>query len=171
MVLEILKNVPVWVWPLLVLLLALGFRATKQRTMPVVLMYFVPLLGVLSVGGMLDLPNPALVWALFAITYGIGALLGFAWQKNWLMSVDGNCVQVKGEWVTMITILIIFSSNFINGFLSALAPELLVQPLLYLGLVVVKGVISGIFAGRAVRVWTFVRNRGRIQNIDLSEHA
>ena len=41
-------SAPLWVWPLLAMLLALGLNAMRTRTTPAWPLYGLPLLGVLS---------------------------------------------------------------------------------------------------------------------------
>ncbi|MFT6658864.1 hypothetical protein [Maritalea sp.] len=156
MLIQIFTKTPIWVWPLLVLLVALGLRASRKRWMPAAMIYVMPLLGILSLNNMLGLPNPILVWATFVVFYVLGASIGFRLQSNWTLARDGNKVHVAGEWVTMFTIILVFLVSFLNGLFLAILPELVAMPAVYLGLTIAKAVISGIFIGRAAYVWHFM---------------
>lgn len=46
---------PVWVWPLLALLLTLGLNAMRSRSTPALPFYALPLLGLLSLRSVLSL--------------------------------------------------------------------------------------------------------------------
>lgn len=160
MLMMILTKTPIWVWPLLVLLVALGLRASKTRWMPAAMIYVMPLLGLLSINNMLGLPNLTLVLAAFLGFYGIGAWGGWRLQSGFTLGRDGGRVQVVGEWVTMFTIVTVFLASFLNGLFVAIAPEIVALPAVYLGLTMIKGGISGIFIGRAFYVWRFMRANG-----------
>lgn len=156
MIMQILTKTPIWVWPLLIGLVALGLRASKERWMPAVMIYFMPLLGLLSINNMVALPNQILVWSVFVGFYIVGALAGLRWQAKWTLGKEGGRVQVAGEWLTMITILVVFLTSFLNGLFVAIAPDLVAVPAVYLGLTLIKGTISGIFIGRALFIWRFM---------------
>ncbi len=159
MFIEILKNTPIWVWPLLILLIALGLRASKERWMPAAMIYFMPLLGLLSVNNMLALPNQILVWGAFFLFYSLGALLGARLQKGWTLGREGGRIHVAGEWVTMLTIVLVFVASFLNGMFVAILPELIGLPIVYLGLTVIKASVAGVFIGRAAYVWRYMQRQ------------
>lgn len=159
MFIEILKNTPIWVWPLLVALIVLGLRASRTRWMPAAMIYFMPLLGLLSVNNMLALPNQVLIWSVFFFVYALGALLGARLQQGWTLGREGNRVQVDGEWVTMLTIVTVFIASFLNGMFVAIMPELIALPIVYLGLTVIKAGVAGVFIGRAVYVWRIMQRQ------------
>lgn len=156
MFIDILRNTPIWVWPLLVVLIVLGLRASRTRWMPAAVIYFMPLLGLLSVNNMLVLPNQVLIWSAFFFVYALGALLGARLQHSWTLGREGNRVHVAGEWVTMLTIVTVFVASFLNGMFVAIMPELIALPIVYLGLTVIKASVAGVFIGRAVYVWRFM---------------
>jgi len=165
MLMMVLTKTPIWVWPLLVLLVALGLRASKTRWMPAVIVYVMPLLGLLSINNMLGLPNLIVVLAVFVIFYGLGAWGGLRLQSGFTLGREGGRVQVAGEWMTMITIIAVFLASFLNGLFVAIAPEIVTLPVVYLGLTMIKGLVSGIFIGRAIYVWRFMRTD---QNVVLA---
>ena len=51
----IITETPVWVWPLFLLLLAVGLRARHERFVPVGLFYGLPLLGLSALNAVLGL--------------------------------------------------------------------------------------------------------------------
>jgi len=157
MLMEILTKTPVWVWPLFVLLVVIGLRAAHDRWVPATVIYFLPLLGLLSINNMLALPNQVVVWVLFIAVYALGLLFGVRLQGAWLLGRKGHRIHVSGEWVTMTTIVAVSLASFFNGLLVAIAPEVVALPAVYLGLTALKGFISGIFIGRAICVWRFMQ--------------
>lgn len=148
---QILSNVPPWVWPLFVLLLAVGLRATKTRRAPLALILALPLLGVLSLRALAALPDPTTVWSLWPLGLLIGSLLGYRMQTRWLISRQGAWVHLRGEWLTLIVTMVIFWSNFATGMARVLAPALIGSLPFQAALALLLGMCTGIFLGRAAR--------------------
>ena len=61
-------------------------------------------------------------------------------------------VAVKGEVLTFIMLMTIFWMNFAGGVLSAVAPEVMASMPAIALLASIGGIVSGLFAGRALRV-------------------
>lgn len=149
----ILQGAPIWVWPLLVLLVVVGLRATKTREVPVWLAYATPLLGLISINRLVDLPNPALVWSVYAIGYAAGLAAGYALQRRWLISKQGGRLKLEGEWVTFTTMMLLFSMSFVGGIVSDINAGLYGSfgfIVVYTGLIAIA---SGSFLGRALRLY------------------
>jgi hypothetical protein len=69
-----------------------------------------------------------------------------------------QAAQQKGSIVPLLLILLIFGSRYVAGVLNALHPELLdPQPMRVL-LCAVYGALTGILAGRTLRVCLLVRD-------------
>ena len=146
----IASGAPLWVWPLLVLLIFIGLRATRERTTSVYAYYVLPLLGIMSLNTLTDQPNLTVAWPSFTTAYLIGAAMAFRWQSYWLIQGDGSRVQLSGEWVTLVTLMIIFLSNFFNGFALQVFPEIHATAL-FTGLFSAAiGWASGTFLGRVL---------------------
>lgn len=151
-----LANVPVWVLPLFIVLLAVSLRATRTRTVPKALVYSLPLLGLLSLRTVLSFDQHMLALTLFAMGYATGARLGFSAQANWITDVSRSQVTIRGEWLTLATIMGLFLLNFVNGAINGMAPDLTLNPIYIAGISAFAGCLSGTFIGRALRVmqWT-----------------
>lgn len=150
----ILSAIPLWVWPLFVLLLVVGLRATRPRRAPVALFLALPLLGALSLRSLaaLPAPGPAQVWTVWALALAAGGLAGYRLQRRWLIDRQGAFVTLRGEWLTLVVVMVIFWSNFVTGLLGAMAPDLAASPVFGTALALVLGLCAGSFAGRALRV-------------------
>lgn len=155
MLLGIISNIPIWVWPLFLLLLFFGLRATKERQSPIWPLYLLPLLGLLALNTASRLDGAILVWGVFPIAYIAGVLIGYSKQKGWLLSRQGSRITLAGEWMTLVTMMIVFWMNFFAGFLKAVAPELSESNMFILVFVVLTACASGIFLGRG---WYVLRN-------------
>ena len=61
--------------------------------------------------------------------------------------------QVQGSWVPLALMMGIFATKYFVGVASAMHPELTRQTAFALGFSALYGAFSGVFAGRAVRLW------------------
>lgn len=150
---EILTGTPIWVYPLFLLLLWLGFSASRQRTR--------------SRFALIRLPCIFVVWSILNIwlnarnlvpTVGawaggviLGASIGYLMFRSARVTrhTDAELIVVPGTWLTLCLIVAIFAMNYMFGYLRARSPGLLdsyPHALLVTGL---SGVSGGIFIGQA----------------------
>jgi len=146
-----LINVPVWVWPLFIGLMTVSLRATRTRTAPLLLVYCLPLLGLLSLRTILSLNALTFAIACFAIAYALGAWIGHAKQARYITAKSALSVTVKGEWMTLISVMSLFSLNFVHGTINGMTPATTTTALYAAALSGIAGLISGTFIGRAIR--------------------
>lgn len=149
---SILQDKPIWVWPLLVLLILIGLRARRTRSVPTVIYYFLPLLGLITLGNVLRLPNLVLIRGAFGGAYVVGVVLGYRVQLRYLIAKEGRRVTLKGERLTLINILILFGLSFAIGIISITAPDIYSHTGFLVCYAVLGGVVAGSFAGRALRI-------------------
>jgi hypothetical protein len=148
----ILGGAPIWVWPLLVLLLFIGFKATKPRQTSVTLFYSLPLFGLMSLRNVTALPLQELAWINFASGYVAGFAYAYMQQGKWLLGKEGRTVSLAGEWFTMLSLMVIFWMNFVGGMMKALSPQSYESPIFIILFTLLIGAASGSFLGRGVRV-------------------
>jgi len=148
----VLANAPIWIWPLFILLLVIGLMATRDRRSPVAPFYALPFLGILALGATRELGSPQLA----GICFGGGAILcgliTYRVQGSWIVARDRRFIHLRGEWLTLITLMVIFFSRFLVGMLEAVNPALLNLPVMVAALAFVFGAASGSFLGRSVRI-------------------
>ncbi|MCO6407141.1 DUF2306 domain-containing protein [Hoeflea alexandrii] len=156
---------PVWVWPLLVALVALGISRMRDREMPVwrllLLPAFLVSVSVLTVffGGL----NAA---ALLALTAGmvLGAMAGWWTMRDVeVHRLAGNRVRVSGEFVSLMAILVIFASRFAAGMLEATGSSLQELPGVAELFVLIPVLFAALMAARALAQAGFnpLRFKGR----------
>lgn len=150
---QLITGAPVWVWPLLVGLLAIGFNAMRTRQSLVFPLYFLPLLGFLSLNSVSSVVTTSGVWAVFALAYVAGTVFGHRFQARRLLEKTGRHVRLAGEGLTLTVILILFSANFVVGVLSAVAPSALESGYFQEGFAAALALASGSFLGRALFIW------------------
>lgn len=146
----ILSAIPFWVYPLLLGLIVLGARANRDRSSSVLLIYALPLLGLLSLNralGLGDLATTAL-----AMSWVIGGAIGYALQPRWTIARNARRVQLRGEKLTMVTVLILFSANFGAGMTLGMAPDMAQSALFGEIYGLISGGLAGTLAGRALSV-------------------
>lgn len=150
---QIFTGAPIWVWPLLIVLIAVGMRARRTRFAPTALIYALPLLAIMPLRSTAELGMGLSGWAVFAVAYAAGAAGGFKAQRAWLLGFNGRMVRLAGESLTLAVMMVVFWSNFVAGFMAAVAPQLY-DTLVFQGLfVAILAVASGSFAGRAAQVF------------------
>lgn len=147
---NILTNAPVWIWPLLILLILIGLRASKDRSAPIWLICSLPLLGLLSLNAVNGLtPNPG-IWLVFALLYLLGAVLGLGFQRRIILEKTASRVTLRGEWLTLVVLMAIFWMNFVGGFLNAVFPAVYASWVFHAIFAAAAGLSAGSFMGRAV---------------------
>lgn len=147
---QILTAIPLWVLPLFLALLLIGLRARKERSTPVIVLCLLPLLGVLSLMRGLALGPVAL--AALALGWTVGVWIGASLQPRWTLARTGSRVHLRGESVTLVTMLTLFAANFAGGMVQGMAPEVASGPVFGLGWGLLAGLLSGSYAGRALAV-------------------
>ena len=155
------ENAPVWVWPLLLLLLALGLLSTRTRRSPIALMVLLPLLGLLSVNAILGLPQASFALLPAFGGYALGTVWAFRRQKRWILGFERGFVRLRGEWLTLITLMLVFWSNFTAGVAEAIGGDIYQSPLFSVLFALIIASVSGTFLGRTARVvWAWRGERG-----------
>jgi len=143
-------NVPIWVFPLFIALVILGLRARKDRRVPIALICLLPFLGILTLRNIVAMSPPNWLWIIAASGYAGGIALGIRLQSGWVIERHAQFATVKGEWVTLSAMMIVFVAGFLNGFLSATTPELAQTALFLTGFTAITCLASGQFLGRAI---------------------
>ena len=152
MIAGILQNAPIWVWPLLVVLIAVGLRASRAREARTWMVYALPVLGVLAVSAVSRLPAPVWIWGVFVLAYGLGALAGFRFQGRIILHKANGVARLSGEWLTLVVLMVIFWMNFAAGFTAQVMPWVYVSIGFHSAFAMVEGLASGSFLGRAARL-------------------
>lgn len=148
----ILTGAPIWVWPLFVLLLWVGLRASRARETPVLPMVLLPLMGLLSLNAVNGLSPEPVVWVGFAAAWLAGSVFGMRYQPARILARAPRRVTLHGEWLTLTVIMVIFWMNFVGGIFAAVAPDVYASTGFHLVFAVIAGLASGSFAGRAVAI-------------------
>lgn len=149
---ETMTGAPIWIWPLLLLLVGLGVHASRPREMSILPYFLMPLIALTNVPLLMTQQATAMVFAVWGLAYICGVGFGFYIQARWIISRQGLRAEVAGEWLSLTVMMLLFWANFSNGILSEVAPELTTGNAYQLGFPALLGLASGTFLGRPLRI-------------------
>jgi hypothetical protein len=162
MILTILQNIPLWVWAVLLVLLALGLSQTRTRmiTRPLVLLLpgvMIPL-SLYAVSASFGASFAAFsAWAIgLAIAVTLNALV-FLGPNGVRYNPDSRRFELPGSWVPLILMLTIFCARFVLGVATALSPSIVSTASFVLCVSAILGICSGLFLSRAMRTLSVQR--------------
>jgi hypothetical protein len=157
MLMPIILHTPIWVWFLLVALIAVGSSQLAQRRITPLRATLVPLLlSALSLTGVfISLAQPELTlpaWVACAAVVAAAMLsraapAGTAWD-----AVEGRFV-VPGSALPLVAMMGLFLTKYAVGVSLALAPSLHRDLAFTVGVAVIYGGFAGLFLGRTARIW------------------
>lgn len=157
MILEILRRTPVWVWPLFVLLLYLGYTQTRTRPVPAARIAVLPvLMPGLSIAGMLSVFGAnaiALGCWLAALLATAASMRAIGAPRGVTYSPDARSFTVPGSWWPLALIMAIFFTRYAVTVALAMNPSLSQLALFAVAVSVTYGLPSGFFIGRALNIW------------------
>jgi hypothetical protein len=155
--LPIVQGAPLWVWPLLALLLFLGIRSLRPRAVPVASLIALPLAFFgLSLTNLLPLdhlsPIRIGVWVAAVL---IGMIPGWFLVRPQRIGIDRlhRRIGVPGSIVPLILMLAAFVGGFYFGYLFARYPELKTDPATLAFASTYRGLMSGYFLGQTLRLF------------------
>ena len=154
---QIFLHTPVWVWALLVGLIALGYSQTRSRTISLGRLVIIPVaMMVLSLYGTLSAfgPSPTVLGAWLAACAMVASLVALRTAPAGT-AYDGvhRRYTIPGSWLPLVVILGIFCTKYAVGVTLAMHSAM-AQHTLFATLVgTLYGLFSGFFAGRALRLW------------------
>lgn len=156
---QILQHIPLWVFALLIGLIALGLVQTRTRHIRRGRLLGINIaLAVFTLVGVAQQwrPTPWLAWGLASwavtcllITWVLGqgaAPLGASYDA------DIRRYTVPGSWLPLALFMAIFACKFVVGMITAIAPELLQSLSAALGISALYGLFSGLLNARALRL-------------------
>jgi non-heme chloroperoxidase len=146
---DIVAHTPLWVWPLMLLVLWLGWSASRPRTVHPLRLVPLPLVGLgVTVAGAVQSVAPTLTlagWlAGLLLSLPIGWLVGRRRAAEW--QPDGR-LEVGGGWFMLAFAVSIFAVRYALGVTFGVWPRLAAQPAWIAGAGAIGGVIAGIGLG------------------------
>lgn len=161
MILRILANTPLWVWGLLAALLALGISQMFTRSASLTRLIFLPaamiglaLYGILAAFG--AAPLELLAWGATAALAVLG-VLRLPLPVRTRYDAATRRFTLPGSGLPLLLILGIFLTKYAVGVMLAMQPSLGRDALFAPAVSAAYGVFSGIFLGRALRLWRLAK--------------
>lgn len=162
MPLAILQHTPVWVYALLLALIALGVSQAFTRSMSLLRSALLPLalLG-LSLAGVLSSfgrqPLALLAWA-GGLAAVVATLHGRFDTSAVRCDAATRSLRVPGSWLPLVLLMLVFGLKFAVGVALAMHPDLHTHVAFALSTSAAYGLFSGVFLSRAIALWTVTRN-------------
>jgi hypothetical protein len=156
----VLKSTPTWVWGLLAGLIALGLSQVRTRRTtfapiaitPVAMLTLSVWSNVSAFGRSPDFGFVLATWAgILAVT--VIAVMQLPPATGTQFDAASRTFRVPGSWIPMLLIVAIFLVKYVVGVDLAMQPSLALDSQYVLIVAGLYGVFSGIFAGRAARLW------------------
>ena len=162
----VLKSTPLWVWGLLAALVALGSSQARSRTAGLGRITVVPavmttlsLLGTASTFGGSPLFGSVLLAWMTAAAASLAITATMAAPAGTVYDAASHRFRQPGSWVPMLLILGIFLTKYVGGVDLAMQPGLARDAQYTVTTAVLYGLFSGIFIGRAARLWRMAYRR------------
>ncbi len=159
--LPILQGAPLWVWALLALLLFLGIRSLRTRSVPVASLVALPLAFFgLSISNLLPLDHlTPLRVGVWVAALAVGTIPGWFVIRPHRIAVDRSRrrITVPGSVVPLLFMLAAFAGGFYFGYLFARYPELKTDPATLVLASTYRGLMSGYFLGQTIRLLRLYR--------------
>jgi len=156
MLLSILQHTPVWVYVLFFALLGLGWMQSRDRIVPYVRAFILPLIMVLfSIYGVVS----AFGMSIGVIAWSVGLIVVMALGirirafYNAVFMEEHKAFAIKGSWLWLVLMMVIFWLKFAVGVALARQLEMVYELWFILGISLCYGVLSGIFLVRMVILW------------------
>lgn len=154
----VLRNTPTWVWGLLAGLVALGASQLRNRTAGLARVSLLPVgMAVFSVWGTFSAlgASPHLAGAVAAWLIAAAVALAFVAPGRAAAQFDPvqRSYRLPGSVVPLLLIVGIFLVKYVVGVELAMAPQLAQDSRYVLTVAALYGAFSGIFVGRASRLW------------------
>ena len=143
--LEIVIHTPLWVWPLMLFVLWLGWWGLQPRTVPPARLAILPLVGVgTSLVTIAQSAQPSLGLSGLVVTLIAALPLGYAIGSRRTVSLaDNGRIAIDGGWFALCFGVSIFAVRYALGVLFGVMPALRAQPFW----IVLSGSVGGIVAG------------------------
>src|SRR5262245_19256691 len=148
--LQIVTNMPLWVWPLMLFVLWLGLQGLRPRVIPVWRLAILPVVGLTtSLAGIVQSMDPAAAatgWSLALLAFlPLGWTFGQGRPVR-LRPGDGR-LEMAGGWFGLLFGVSIFAVRYAMGVLFGVLPALRAEPLWIHASGAVGGAVAGIGIG------------------------
>ena len=143
-----LSHTRLYVWVFFALIAFLGYQRTKDRTVPLWRLLLLPvIMVVLSVSGMIGAGAAVLPAILAGIA--VGGVSGWRLEREGATRrLPGGRVWLRGEWWSLVQVLLIFVVHYSLAVTGAINPTLVADPTVHLVPTFVSSLLSAMISGR-----------------------
>ena len=157
MFIKIMTHTPIWVWAISALVLWAGFLQTLPRSVSLRRITLLPLVMVgLSLAGVFSAfganSHALLAWSAAAAVAAAVVMARPLPQSTHYNSWTQQ-FQLPGSWTPLVLMMGIFITKYAVGMTLAMHPDLARDALFSQSVGAAYGGFSGVFAGRAARLW------------------
>lgn len=157
-------HTPWWVYLIFLYCLWVGYIGSRERTFNVKKALIIPILFIwMSYDSLHKFPGSySLNFNVTAIGWIFGVVIGIFMAKYLKPQVVDKAkllIKTRGSWMMMVTIILIFAVKYYEGYLLATQSALLAKEAFRLGLLLIAGIVTGTFIGRAI-VYFYVLKKG-----------
>lgn len=144
-VFEIVTRTPLWVWPLMLFVLWLGWWGLRPRVVSPARLAILPLVGLgTSLSGVAQSLQPVVALAAWAVALLAALPLGYALGRGRTVRLlDDGRLAIAGGWFALGFGLSIFAARYALGVLFGVMPHLRAEALW----ICLSGAVGGIVAG------------------------
>jgi uncharacterized membrane protein len=156
--LPIVRNTPPWAWLLLASLVTAGLAQVRERSasmlrisvLPLALVLFSLWSAVSAFGRSPVMPEALWLWAMAAAAMTALLVPG---QTAAQFDAASRTYRLPGSWLPLVLMVGIFCVRYTVAVRLALHPSLVMDTSFVLPVAALYGALSGIFLGRAARLW------------------
>lgn len=144
-VLQIVTNTPLWVWPLMAYVVWIGVKGLRTRTLPPWRLAILPVVGlVLSFVGIGQAVQPALALVAWLVAWAVALPLGYLLgRRRNVRRLDDGRLEIGGGWFMLVFGISIFAVRYALGVVFGMAPALRADP----SWIAIAGGVGGLVAG------------------------
>jgi len=150
--LDIVTGTPLWVWPLLLYVLYVGWAATRDRTVALWRLLVMPaIIAALGLWNLLSAPVSAAGLAALGAGAMLGAIIGLrvAARRPAIRLPDGR-LALAGDWLPLLLFLAIFAVRYATGAAVAIDPSLAADPVFRVAGLFLSGLFAAMMIARTV---------------------
>jgi len=157
---QAIAHTPLWVWPLILILLGLGARNLRPREQPVAALFILP--GILLILALVNLTssraNLTLVIPAFVASLAIGGAIGWTLVPRATVAMPGaGRVRVPGSIAPLLIVIAAIILRYGIGYVYGRWPESRADPALALEFSATGALLAGIVWGRILHLTAIYR--------------